>query len=173
MTNDDEIHGFADRERLTHLLWEVGANTALLSEAVLADTPLTPASAGVLDVVAADPGISIAEMARRLPTSAQGISQLVSRLEKLEYLERRLGERGYGVALFITERGERARADTDERRVALEAQLAEALGQRSYDQLVQLLRRARPIVAQLAGRRPRGSRSRRAGPRAGSHPADA
>jgi DNA-binding MarR family transcriptional regulator len=153
MTGDVEIHDVADRQRLSHLLWEVGASTALLSEAVLADTPLTPASAGVLDVIAANPGTSIAEMARQLPTSAQGVSQLVARLEKLELLERRLGERGYGVALFITERGERARADADERRVAFEAQLADALGHRSYDQLVRLLGRARPIVAQLAAQR--------------------
>jgi DNA-binding MarR family transcriptional regulator len=153
MTDDGALQ---DTRRLAHLLWEVGANTTQLSEDVLADTELTPASAGVLDVIAANPGASIADMARQLPTSAQGISRLVARLEKLDLLERRLGERGYGVALFITERGEQALADAETRRLAFETRLAQALGQRSYDQLVQQLTRARPIVAELAGRRHHG-----------------
>jgi DNA-binding MarR family transcriptional regulator len=150
MNNDGALQ---DTTRLTHLLWEIGANTAQLSEEVLADTPLTPALAGVLDVIAANPGASIADMARQLPTSAQGISRLVSRLETLDMLERRLGARGYGVALFITERGEQARAEAETRRAAFETRLAEALGQRGYDQLVQQLTRARPIIAELAGHR--------------------
>ena len=60
-----------DAQRLSHLLWEVGAYTAALGEAALAGTTLTPATAGVLDVIAANPGTSIAEMARRHAASMQ------------------------------------------------------------------------------------------------------
>jgi DNA-binding MarR family transcriptional regulator len=142
--------GHSDAERLSHLLWEVGAYTAALGEAALAGTTLTPATAGVLDVIAANPGTSIAEMARRLPTSAQGVSQLVSRLERTGYLERRLGERGHGVALFVTERGEAARREADRRKSELEDELVSLLGRRTYDQLIRSLIRARPLVAELS-----------------------
>ena len=146
-----------DAQRLSHLLWEVGAYTGALGEAALAGTMLTPATAGVLDVIAANPGTSIAEMARRLPTSAQGVSQLVSRLERSGYLERRLGERGHGVALFVTESGEAARREADRCKSELENELVAALGQRTYEQLVGSLIRARPRIAELSfTRRARG-----------------
>jgi DNA-binding MarR family transcriptional regulator len=104
----------------------------------------------VLDVIAADPGISIAEMARRLPTSAQGVSQLVSKLERSEHLERRLGECGHGVALFVTTSGEAARREADRCKSELEDELAATLGRRAYEGLVRSLTRARPLVAELA-----------------------
>jgi len=152
--NANEVHDSVDAKRLTHLLWEVGAHSAALTEAAFVDTPLTPATAGVLDVIAANPGTSIAEMARRLPTSAQGVSQLVSKLEAMGYLERRLGDRGHGVALFATKSGEEARREADGHKSELEDQLASTLGQRNYDQLVRLLMRARPVIAEMAaGRR--------------------
>ena len=152
--NANEIHKSVDADRLSHLLWEVGAHTAALSEAAYADTPLTPATAGVLDVIAANPGASIAELARRLPTSAQGISQLVSKLEAMGYVERRLGDRGHGVALFVTDSGEDARREADRHKSELEDQLASTLGQRNYDHLVRLLMRACPLIAEMAaGRR--------------------
>lgn len=156
--NANESHESVDAKRLSHLLWEVGAHSAALSETAFADTPLTPATAGVLDVIAANPGTSIAEMARRLPTSAQGVSQLVSKLEAMGYLERRLGGRGHGVALFVTNSGEDARREADEHKSDLEDQLACTLGQRSYEHLVRLLTRARPLIAEMAaGRRSGGS----------------
>jgi DNA-binding MarR family transcriptional regulator len=149
----EEIHDSVDANRLSHLLWEVGGYSAALSEAALAGTALTPATAGVLDVIAANTGISIAEIARRLPTSAQGVSQLVSKLERSGYLERRLGERGHGVALFLTESGEEARREADGRKTELEDELIAALGQRAYDQLVRSLARTRGPIAEMAAGR--------------------
>lgn len=143
------IHDSDDSDRLGHLLWEVHSHVSRLAEAALADSPLTPALSGVLDLVAANPGLSIATMAREVPTSAQGISQLVAKLEELEFLERRLGERGHGVALFLTKAGERACRQADERKSAVEVELTEALGQRNHDQLVRSLQRARPVVIEL------------------------
>ncbi len=149
----DDLFRHDDADRLGHLLWEVSAHTSQLSEAALAGTPLTPATSGILDVIAANPGTSIAELARRLPTSAQGVSQLVGKLEKSGYLERRLGGRGHGIALYITNAGEAARLDAGAIKMAQDAELAKTLGQRNYAQLVRLLKQARPLVAELATRR--------------------
>ena len=92
---------------LGHLLWETAAYAAVLGEAHLADSPLTLASVGVLDRVATWPGISVAEMSRQTPKTQQAISQVVGRLEKLRYLERRLRE-GRGVGLYLTPEGAKA-----------------------------------------------------------------
>jgi DNA-binding MarR family transcriptional regulator len=128
--------------RLGHLLWEVSARTALLGEAELADTPLTLPSMGVLDQVGAEPGITIAEMSRRVPKTQQAISQVVARLEKLGYVERRLGS-GRGVALYITDAGVRARAEGHSREDAFEQRLFDLVGEDHYEQLRALLEEAR------------------------------
>jgi DNA-binding MarR family transcriptional regulator len=138
-----------DRDRLGHLLWEVGARVGLLGEAALARTPLTPRMAGMLATIVADPGISIAEISRKVPVSPQAVSQVVVRLEGLGYLERRAGERGRGVALHVTKAGEQALAEADERNLALNREMAEALGSERYAELVRLLREALPIVTAM------------------------
>jgi DNA-binding MarR family transcriptional regulator len=142
----DEI---PDRENLGHLLWEVGARVSLLSEAALARTPLTPRAAGMLEAVNSDPGTSIAEISRRLPVSPQAVSQVVVRLEGAGFLERRSGERGRGVALFMTAAGEKALAEAVERKNAFDRELAEALGKERHAELVRLLTEALPVVTAL------------------------
>lgn len=142
----DPAQNFDDAGPLKHRLWQVGARVLSLSEAALADTPLSPASSSVLNAVSAKPGISIAEMARWLPTTAQAISQIVARLERLGLVERRLGARGHGVALFITPDGDRVREDANQRIGHLEVQLADALGQEDHASLLELLGRARIVV---------------------------
>ena len=138
-----------DRERLGHLLWEVGARVSLLGEAALARTPLSPRMAGMLESIEADPGTSIAEISRKVPVSPQAVSQVVVRLEESGYLERRSGERGRGVALHITAAGEKALAEADERKEALNQEIAEALGAERHAELVRLLKEALPIVTAL------------------------
>jgi DNA-binding MarR family transcriptional regulator len=142
----DEI---PDRENLGHLLWEVGARVSLLSEAALARTPLTPRAAGMLEAVNSDPGTSIAEISRRLPVSPQAVSQVIVRLEAAGYIERRTGERGRGVALFMTPAGEAALAEAVERKNAFDRDLAEALGEERHGELVRLLTEALPVVTAL------------------------
>jgi DNA-binding MarR family transcriptional regulator len=133
---------------LRHLLWEVSARTALLGEAALGGTPLTLPSIGVLDQIAAQPGITIAEIARRGPTSQQAISQLVARLERLGFVERRLAA-GRGVALHVTPDGARAKAQGNAIEEALEARLEEALGRDRYARLRALLEETRAVVMEL------------------------
>jgi len=134
-----------DRDQLNDLLWETTTYVELMGEAALAGTPLTLPSSGMLTAVLAEPGITIAEMSRRMPKSQQAISQVAARLEKLGLLERRLGP-GRGVGLFVTADG-RAMAEiglTREREMVL--RLRELLGDERYDELCRLLTEARAIV---------------------------
>jgi DNA-binding MarR family transcriptional regulator len=137
--------------RLSHLLWEVTSVVSLLTEAELADTPLTNPGIGILDIVATEPGITVAEIARRSPKTPQAVSQVAARLEKLGYLERRLAE-GRGVALHITPAGEDARAAGNEREAEFDDKLRDALGADRYEQLRTLLEEARPIVRRMEPR---------------------
>ncbi|HVW48533.1 MAG TPA: MarR family transcriptional regulator [Solirubrobacterales bacterium] len=138
-----------DREFLGHLLWEVGSRVALLSEAALARTRCTPRSAGMLEAIASDPGTSFAEISRRLPVTPQAVAQVVARLEESELIERRSGERGRGVALYITEAGEAALEVAKERKAAFDHELAEALGEERHAELVRLLKEALPVVTAM------------------------
>jgi DNA-binding MarR family transcriptional regulator len=133
---------------LGHLLWEVSARTSALGEAALTATPLTLPSIGLLDQVATQPGITIAEIARRSPKSQQAISQVAARLEKLGFLERRLAN-SRGIALHITASGARARAQGNAIERAFETQLEDALGSDRYDRLRHLLEEMRTIVLEL------------------------
>jgi DNA-binding MarR family transcriptional regulator len=141
------------KDQLNDLLWETTTYVELMGEAALADTPLTLASSGMLAAVLAEPGITVAEMARRMPKTQQAISQLAARLEKLGLLERRLGA-GRGVGLFVTDAG-RALAETGlahERE--LDARLRGLLGDERYDELARLLRESRAILREAQHRLP-------------------
>ena len=135
-----------DRKHLGHLLWEVGSRVSLLSEAALARTKLTPRAAGTLEAIAADPGTSFAEISRRLPVTPQAVAQVTARLEEAGFVERRAGERGRGVALYVTAAGEAALEGANERKAAFDRELAAALGDERHTELVRLLTEALPIV---------------------------
>jgi len=133
------------KDQLNDLLWETTTYVGLMGEAALADTPLTLPSSGMLAAVLAEPGITVAEMARRMPKTQQAISQVAARLEKLGLLERRLGA-GRGVGLFVTDTG-RAMAETGlahERELV--ARLRDLLGDERYDELSRLLDESRTIL---------------------------
>lgn len=142
---------------LGHLLWEVSAQVSVLSEAGFAGTALTGPSKGLLDQIGEQPGVTIADISRRLPTTQQAISQAIARLEKLGYIERRLGLRR-GVGLHLTEAGARARDEGGRVEEALEQHLRDWLGDDDYAQLSALLERARDQLGlRLAASRPANS----------------
>jgi DNA-binding MarR family transcriptional regulator len=142
----DEI---PDRKHLGHLLWEVGARVSLLSEAALARTPLTPRAAGMLEAIAADPGTSFAEISRRLPVTPQAVAQVARRLEDSAFVERRPAGRGRGVAIYITEAGEKALEVAKGRKEDFDREIAAALGEKRHAELVRLLTEALPIVTAM------------------------
>jgi DNA-binding MarR family transcriptional regulator len=145
--DEDERH-WADW--LGRLLWDVSTRTSALGEAALADTPLTLSALGVLDWIADHPGITIAEITRRSPTTQQAISQIVARLEKLGLVQRQIAS-GRAVGLNITGAGSRARDEGNEMRGVFEQRLREALGDDRHDELLRLLEEMRAAVIELEG----------------------
>ena len=138
---------------LGHLLWEVSARTAQLADAALADTGLTVAAVGLLDQIATQPGITMAEIARQTPKSPQAISQMVARMERLGFVERRLAG-GRSIGLHITDAGGRARAAGNAAEDGFEQELRSTLGAERYEQLRATLRDARALLAEMRGRHP-------------------
>jgi DNA-binding MarR family transcriptional regulator len=136
-------------DRLGHLLWEVATMVESELAAALADTQLSLAGNGMLDIVTASPGVTVAEIARRVPKTQQAVSQVAARLEKLGLLERRLGS-GRGVGLYVTDAGRAAHDEGHAREEQVEARLRERLGDERYDTLRQLLREARETIVEDA-----------------------
>lgn len=136
---------------LGHLLWEVAALASILGEAELADTPLTMASLGILDTIGASPGTTVAEIARGTPKTQQAVSQVVGRVEKLGWVERRLGS-GRGVGLYLTDAGQQMRVEGERREQRLEAELRGRLGDERFSQLRTLLEEARVRLSDARSR---------------------
>jgi DNA-binding MarR family transcriptional regulator len=135
------------KDTLYDLLWQVTAYTHLMGEAAFAGTPLTVASGSMLTAVLEEPGMTVAEISRRIPKTQQTISQVVARLEKLGLIERRLGS-GRGVGLHVTDAGrEMAQAALALER-DLTARLRALLGEERSTALTELLRESRAILQQ-------------------------
>ncbi len=113
-----------------------------LMDEAFGDSELTLALSGLLDEIGATPGATAADISRRSFKTQQAISQATAKLEKLGYVERRLGA-GRGVGLHLTASGEAARADGIAREEHMEVRLRESLGTDTYEELVRALERAR------------------------------
>ena len=134
-------------QRLTHVLWETYARVILLADAEFAGSELSLPAIGALDMIATWPGSTVAEMSRQSPKTPQAISQVVARLERLGYVERRLGS-GRGVGLYITEAGATARAEGHRHEDRLAQQVRDALGDELHADLERLLDQARVRLSQ-------------------------
>jgi DNA-binding MarR family transcriptional regulator len=137
--------GLPGSDHIGHLLWETSARVVLLAEPLLADIQLSLASMGALERIAAYPGITASELARQAFKTQQAVSQVTSRLERLGYVERRLGP-GRGVGLHMTRLGRTALADGSAREAEIDARLQEMLGVRDAERLRALLRRLREAL---------------------------
>jgi DNA-binding MarR family transcriptional regulator len=133
------------RHRIGHLLWEVEARVSLLGEAELRDSPLTLPALGLLDMLTLWPGSTVSELSRRTPKTQQAISQVVARLERLGYLERRLGA-GRGVGLYVTDAGRAARELGHRGEEEYERKVRDLFGEARFQQLKQLLEEARELL---------------------------
>ncbi len=140
---------FADTpgsDNFGHMLWETSVRWMALSEPRLAGTQLTFASAGALARIAANPGITASALARGAFKTQQAISQVTGRLERLGYVERRVGH-GRGVGLQITAAGERALAEEMAIEQTMEQEARALLGDELYTELKDRLRLARAAIA--------------------------
>jgi len=117
-----------------HLLWECYVQLLPIGDEVFAGSDLTLPLAGTLDMIGTWPGVTVAELSRRTPKTQQAISQVVAKLERLGYVERRVGP-GRGVGLHLTAAGEAAQADGNSREELLERRLRELLGEKAYREL--------------------------------------
>jgi DNA-binding MarR family transcriptional regulator len=133
----------SNQQRLHHLVWELNMAMVPLMETTFADSELTLALAGTLDEIATTPGATAADIARRGMKTQQAISQAVAKLEKLGFVERRLGA-GRGVGLYLTATGEAANADGVDREQQMESRLRDLLGAEVSRDLIGVLTRARP-----------------------------
>ena len=90
-------------DNLGHLLWETSERWNALAEPQLSlsDIQLSFASSGVLGRISAVPGITASRLARDGFKTQQALSQVTGRLERLGYIERRVG-RGRGVGRFFS-----------------------------------------------------------------------
>jgi DNA-binding MarR family transcriptional regulator len=136
---------FVGQDTLNDLLWQVTAYTHLMGEAALADSPLTVAASSMLIIVFEEPGMTVAEISRRIPKTQQTISSVVARLEKLGLIERRLGS-GRGVGLYVTEAGQEMAQVALAKEQETNARVCELLGQQRSAALTELLRESRAIL---------------------------
>lgn len=143
LRSDVEVQVFG-RDELYDLLWQVTAYTHLVVETAFAGTPLTSTSSTMLIGVLQEPGVTVAEIARRLPKSQQAISQVVARLEKLCLIERRLGP-GRGAGLYVTAAGRTLAQVAISHEEELNARMCELLGDDRSARLTKLLRESRAI----------------------------
>lgn len=133
------------KDTLNDLLWQVTAYTHLIGDAALADTPLAHASSSMLLAVHEEPGMTVADISRRVPKTQQTISSVVARLEKLGLIERRLGT-GRGVGLYITDAGREMTRVAMAREKELAARLRDLLGEHRSTALTKLLSESRAIL---------------------------
>jgi DNA-binding MarR family transcriptional regulator len=126
-------------DNLGHLLWETYYLANAFSEPVMdARTPLSQAAIGALTKIAKEPGITASGLARSGFKTQQAASQITGRLERLGFVERRLGA-GRGVGLHITAAGEQAVTDGIASEREVERQLEALIGSKQYEQLRELL----------------------------------
>jgi DNA-binding MarR family transcriptional regulator len=99
----------------------------------------------MLIAVLEEPGMTVAEISRRIPKAQQTISSVVARLEKLGLIERRLGS-GRGVGLHVTDTGREMAQVAVTHEQELNARLRELLGEERSTALTELLCESRAIL---------------------------
>jgi len=142
-------HGAALSGLLRGRLREVSALIEQRGETALSGTSLSLPLNHLLDAVAAEPGVTVTEIARRLGKSQQAMSQAADRLERLGFIERHVGA-GRTVGLHATDAGRTASADGVRRELAAEDRTREVLGSDRFDTLVALLESTRDALIEDA-----------------------
>jgi DNA-binding MarR family transcriptional regulator len=110
-----------------------------------AQTPLSAAAIGALVKIAVHPGITASGLARQGFKTQQAASQISGRLERLGFVERRLGA-GRGVGLYITAAGEQAVTDGLASELEVDGQLEALIGSKQFVALRDLLKDLRQAL---------------------------
>jgi DNA-binding MarR family transcriptional regulator len=118
-------------------------------EAALLGTSLSLPLNHLLAAVVAEPGVTVTQIARRLGKSQQAISQSADRLERLGFIDRRVGP-GRTVELHASDAGRTASSDGVQRELLAQEQARNALGPERFGELIELLESARDILIEDA-----------------------
>jgi DNA-binding MarR family transcriptional regulator len=131
--------------RTGHLLWELSSRMTAMLDSSIGETQLRAQSIGSLEKIAETPAINVSELARWAMKSQQAVSQNVERLERLEYVERRVGK-GRGIQLYITVAGEEALKRGSEAEAEFERELERLFGPELYERLHSSLQEAGEVL---------------------------
>ena len=124
-------------------LWRTQQALKRATDAVLAPMGATARLLGSLELVTANPGLSAAELARRLVITPQSCSSVVGDLERKGWIARAThpGHRA-AAALHVTPAGEAALTRGRALVEALDARMTRTLGEKDRAALIALLERA-------------------------------
>ncbi|WP_129667764.1 MarR family winged helix-turn-helix transcriptional regulator [Phytoactinopolyspora endophytica] len=141
---DDPVEKKASSDAaLDRVLWALRrAEMAMqaLKEQRLRPLGLAPAHYSLMLSVRVDPGLTGAELARRLGVTPQAVASLVGKLEKRGHLRRRAHPRHRHIQeLYLTESGVEELAAADAEIASLEHQVVQTLGATDARQLKKLL----------------------------------
>lgn len=141
MTRDESEPVGADAQnRLLWALRRAELSVRALKEQQLRPLGMAPAHYSLLMLVHTEPGLTGAELARRLDVTPQAVASLVTRLADKGQLERRSHPRHRHIQeLHLTDAGRQALKSADAVIATIEHQLAEHLGSRKATRLTTLL----------------------------------
>ena len=140
MTRDDEPVGPDAHNRLIWALRRAELAARAVKEQRLRPLGLAPAHYSLLMIVHTDPGLTGAELARRLDVTPQAVASLVAKLVEKGQLERRSHPRHRHVReLHLTDVGRRLLKSADTAIASIEQELTERLGAQDTTRLTKLL----------------------------------
>lgn len=130
-----------DPYRLMGRIQQVAHSLRKKSDQLLIDSAgLTTAQAGILAVVADDPGCSQRDIARRLRLGESAVVTAIGRLRGAGLVERRVSDQDpRAVALFLTARGTESVGRAQETYQVLNGLVLDALGSDGRARLAELL----------------------------------
>jgi DNA-binding MarR family transcriptional regulator len=138
--------------RVGYELKKVQHDLRLGMEGSLKGLGVTPPQYAALSVLAEEPGLSNATLARRSHVTPQTMNQILVRLEAAGLVERHAHpEHGRVLQAYLTEEGERLRQECAERVDALEGRMVSGLSEGERSDLLGLLRRCSAALRQEGG----------------------
>jgi DNA-binding MarR family transcriptional regulator len=118
-------------------------------EGTLKGLGVTPPQYAALSMLAEEPGIWNATLARRCFVTPQTMNQTIVRLEAAGLVERRAHpEHGRVLQAYLTEEGDRLRRECSERVDAIEERMVSGLSEDERSNLIGLLRRCSAALRQ-------------------------
>ena len=141
----------ADRDNVAFLLSQLGHRSASVFADLIASIDLTPPHAGILRVIAAEPGRSQQALSGQLGLLPSRVVAYVDELEDLGYVERRRNPDDRRLhALYLTPSGKKALSKIGELGRQHERLMTAGLDTEQHDTLRQLL----AVIAERQGLTP-------------------